>query len=73
MLDLLQWPAMVSTILAAWFVGSEQRHRRQIGFWTFIASNILWTIWGVHAQAWALVVLQFALAAMNIRGAAKAE
>jgi hypothetical protein len=33
----------------------------------------LWTIWGVHDRAWALVALQFFLAAMNIRGVYKNE
>jgi hypothetical protein len=30
---------------------------------------VLWVIWGWHARAYALIVLQFALAALNIRGA----
>jgi hypothetical protein len=29
---------------------------------------VLWVAWGWHDGAWALVALQFALAAMNIRG-----
>ena len=71
--DAMQWPAMAATVLAAWLVASTQRRRRRIGFWVFLASNVLWTIWGVHTSAWALVVLQFCLAAMNIRGARKAQ
>jgi hypothetical protein len=38
-----------------------------------MASNVLWVIWGVHAGAMALVVLQVALAALNIRGMKKAD
>lgn len=68
-LDWLQWPAMVVTVLAAWLVASSQRTRRRIGFWAFLLSNVLWVVWGVPAQAYALVVLQVALAAMNLRGA----
>jgi hypothetical protein len=34
-------------------------------------SNVLWLIWGVHAHAYALMVLQVCLAAMNIRGERK--
>lgn len=64
---------MAATVLAAWLVASTQRSRRRAGFWVFLASNLLWTIWGVHTQAWALVVLQASLAAMNIRGARKAQ
>jgi hypothetical protein len=67
-LDLLQWPAMVVTVTAAWFVASGSKHRRRIGFWVFLLSNVLWVTWGVYAHAYALVVLQVCLAAMNIRG-----
>lgn len=72
-LDLLQWPAMLVTVLAAWLVGSEQESRRNIGFWVFLASNALWVFWGLHANAYALIVLQLCLAVMNIRGAKKTE
>ena len=34
-------------------------------------SNVLWVVWGVSTQAWALVSLQIGLAAMNIRGLKK--
>jgi len=71
--DLIQWPAMVVTILAAWFTGSERKRRRRIGFWAFLLSNVLWVIWGWYMRAWALIVLQVGLAVMNIRGAKKNE
>lgn len=67
-LDLLQWPAMAVTLLAAWLVASRERRRREWGFWVFLASNVLWIAWAIPARAWALVVLQVGLAAMNIRG-----
>jgi hypothetical protein len=70
-LDLLQWPAMLVTVLAAWLIGSRQEARRNIGFWVFLASNALWIAWGLHADAYALILLQVCLAAMNIRGAKK--
>jgi len=70
-MDLLQWPAMGVTILAAWLVASRSRRRRHVGFWVYFASNALWIAWGLHTQAWALVALQFALAAMNVRGERK--
>ena len=68
---LIQWPAMVATVVAAWLVASRGKHRRMVGFWVFIVSNVLWVVWGVYAHAYALVVLQVCLAAMNIRGAKK--
>jgi len=72
-LDALQWPAMALTLVASWFVASTEKRRRAIGFWIFLVSNAAWIVWGVHADAYALVALQVGLAAMNIRGAAKTE
>jgi hypothetical protein len=66
--DLLQWPAMVVTIVAAWLVASRSSRKRTIGFWVFIVSNVLWSVWGWHQSAYALIVLQIALALMNARG-----
>jgi hypothetical protein len=72
-LDLLQWPAMAATVAAAWLVASRSAHKRAVGFWVFLASNVLWVVWGVHDHAYALVALQFCLAALNIRGVYKNE
>jgi hypothetical protein len=72
-LDLLQWPAMAATVAAAWLVASRSAHRRAAGFWVFLASNVLWVAWGLHDRAYALVALQFCLAALNIRGVYKNE
>jgi len=73
LIDLLQWPAMLVTVAASWLVASSQKGRRNLGFWVFLASNVLWIVWGWSTQAWALVLLQLALAAMNIRGASKTD
>lgn len=68
-LDLLQWPAMLVTVLAGYLVSSSSETRRQWGFWIFLLSNVLWIVWGAVSQAYALIVLQVCLAVMNIRGA----
>lgn len=73
LIDLLQWPAMLVTILASWLVASQHPKRREVGFWVFLLSNGLWAVWGWHDGAYALVALQVALAALNIRGARKNE
>ncbi|MBS0320583.1 MAG: hypothetical protein JSR18_08585 [Proteobacteria bacterium] len=73
MLEALQWPAMVVTILSTWLVGSSHKGKRAVGFWLFLASNALWIAWGLHASAYALVVMQVALALFNVRGAFKNE
>ena len=68
-LDLVQWPAMIVTIVAAWFTASSREGRRNLGFWLFIVSNALWSTWGVYTGSWALVILQAGLFIMNVRGA----
>ena len=73
MIDLIQWPAMIVTVLAAWLVASQKKFKRNWGFWFFLASNILWIVWGFHDNAYALILLQFCLAALNIRGAVKTQ
>ena len=70
-LDLVQWPAMVATVVAAWLVASQSKRKRGIGFWCFLLSNALWLVWGWHDGAYALITLQVCLAALNIRGAWK--
>jgi hypothetical protein len=68
LIDLLQWPAMAVTLCAAFLVGARHARRRTFGFYTFIVSNLLWIVWGVHDGAWALITLQAGLLAMNLRG-----
>jgi hypothetical protein len=72
-LDLIQWPAMIATVVAAWLVASQHKRKREFGFWFFLFSNVLWVVWGLHDGAFALIALQIALAALNIRGAHKNE
>jgi hypothetical protein len=64
---------MAVTVLAAWLVASQSKRKREIGFWVFLASNLLWVAWGWHAGAYALVALQICLAFLNIRGINKNE
>jgi len=71
--DVVQWPAMAATVAAAWLVASRSGRRRAIGFWIFLLSNVLWVVWGLHDHAYALIGLQFCLAALNIRGVYKNE
>ena len=72
-LDAVQWPAMAVTLVAAWLVGSQSKRKRAWGFWLFIASNVLWVVWGWHDSAYALIALQVGLFALNVRGAKKNE
>lgn len=72
-LDLLQWPAMLITVLAGLMVGSKSALRRKAGFITFLVSNALWIAWGWHDDAWALIALQLCLMVTNVRGILKNE
>lgn len=72
-LSLIQWPAFAASVIAAWLVASNSKGRRNIGFWIFLVSNVLWVAWGLHTRAWALIALQVCLAALNIRGLFKTE
>jgi len=72
-IDFLQWPAMLVTLFAAYLIGSKRAERRVFGFCMFILSNVLWIIWGIHDEAWALIALQAALMATNVRGIFKNE
>ena len=62
---------MVVTVVASYLVASGSEARREAGFWWFLASNVLWVAWGVFDHAYALVALQVALVAMNVRGVQK--
>lgn len=73
LLNLVQWPAMVVTVVGSWLVASSHDGKRNAGFWIFLFSNVLWIAWGLYSGAMALVVLQICLAAMNIRGAMKTK
>ena len=70
-IDALQWPALAVTLLAAWLVGSQAKRRRLVGFWCFVASNVLWIASGWQARGYALIGLQIGLFALNLRGAKK--
>lgn len=71
LLDAVQWPAMATTLVAAWLVASQSKRKRNWGFWCFIVSNALWVIWGWHDDAYALIALQVGLFVLNVRGAKK--
>lgn len=73
MLNAIQWPAMFATLISAWLVASQFKSKRIVGFWSFIFSNVLWMIWGVSTDAYAVVILQVGLLFLNIRGVVKNE
>ena len=73
LLNAIQWPAMAVTLLASWLVASSNEQSRERAFWCFMASNVLWALWGWHDGAFALITLQVGLFALNLRGAKKTE
>lgn len=71
LINALQWPATIVTLTAGWLVASKSSRKRTVGFWCFLASNILWIAWGLHDEAYALIALQVGLFALNVRGVKK--
>ena len=72
-MDLIQWPAMAVTVVSAWMIASQRKWKRNEGFWLFLLSNLLWIIWALHDRAYALILLQVCLAALNVRGIYKSR
>ena len=73
LIDLLQWPAMAITLFGAWWLASQKAGKRLVGFWLMVVANVLWIAWGWGDEAWAVVLMQVGLMAMNIRGIIKNE
>ena len=71
--SLIQWPAMVVNILAVWLITSQSKGKRHAGFLLSLLSNLLWVVWGWHAEAFAVLGLQVALATLNVLGVRKTE
>lgn len=70
---LLDWPAMAISLLAAWVMASRKAEKRVWAFWMYLTGNIMWIAWGWGEEAWALIVLNLALMALNVRGIYKNE
>lgn len=72
-LSWMQWPAMVMNVLSVWLLTSRSKRKRHVGFLLSLLSNALWIVWGWYVQAFAILVLQIALATINIRGVNKTD
>lgn len=73
LINYIQWPAMIVTIAAAWYVAAERKDNRNWGFWLLLLGNLLWLIWSIPNAAWALASMQVILAGLNIRGVLKSN
>lgn len=47
-MDLVQWPATLACLAAAWLVASNAERSRVVGFWVFLLRNVLWGAWGIY-------------------------
>lgn len=72
-LDAVQWPAFAASVIAAWLVASNGKRQRNVGFWIFLSSNLLWVTWGIYSGSYGVIALQICLAILNIRGLFKTE
>ena len=66
-MDFIQWPAMAVILVASWLAASQRAKRRKLAFLGFIVGNLLWIVWGLYVEAYALALLDGILCAMNIR------
>jgi hypothetical protein len=70
---LLEWPAMLVSLAAAWWMASRDKSKRILAFALLIAGNLMWIAWGWGDSAWALIALNVGLLALNVRGIVKNE
>ena len=63
----LEWPAMLITLAAAWWMGSTKPLKRIVAFCMLIVGNLMWIGWGWGDEAWALIALNVGLLALNVR------
>lgn len=68
MIDFLQWPALVLSVIGAWLVGGSTMTHRRRGFLFFLLSNGLWMLWAGGIEAWGVVITQAVFTWTSIRG-----
>lgn len=61
---LLDWLAIVTTLLAVWMLGQKNRQ----GFLVFVFSNLCWVGVGIMTASLAIILGNLAFLAMNLRG-----
>ncbi len=69
----LEWPAMLISLAAAWWLGSKKPEKRIFAFGLLIVGNLMWIAWGWTDGAWALIALNVGLMALNVRAIMKNE
>ena len=69
----LEWPAMLITLAAAWWLGSKKPEKRVFAFSLLIVGNLMWIAWGWGDDAWALIALNVGLMGLNVRAIMKNE
>ncbi len=73
MLNLLEWPAMAISLVAAYLLGSINPTKRIVAFVMLIIGNLMWIGWGWGNEAKALIALNVGLMVLNVRGVFKNE
>lgn len=73
LLALLEWPAMLTSLAAAWWMASREKSKRILAFALLIAGNLMWIAWGWGDGARGLIALNAGLLALNVRGIVKNE
>jgi hypothetical protein len=67
----IQWPAMVVTIAASYWVASDNQRWRCVGSWLFPDQQRAVDMWAIAEDAYVPIILPVGLALMKIRGVDK--
>ena len=65
MIEAFAWVALALVIFQLWTMGSR---KYTMGWWLAIAACFAWGAFAVGTHAWALLVQQFVIAGLAIRG-----
>jgi small basic protein len=67
-LPLIQYPAMVCTIVGYYFVSSKLENVRKIGFVVGLAGNIVWFTYAFFPIQWGLLITNAFIFVFSVRG-----
>ena len=71
MLELMQWPAMLTALIGSWYISSDKPKHRVFGFYNFMIANICWIAWGIGDHAMGIIAMQAFYLITSVRGILK--
>lgn len=69
MLEFMQWPALMFSVVGSWYLSDKTARHRSIGFFLFLLANFCWIAWGcVTPNAYGLILTQMYYIVTSFRG-----